>query len=287
MKIPRLFTALQVLALSISIGTSEALAANPKENVGLQLYSLRDAFAKDVPGTLDKVKAMGFTNVELAGTYGLTAKQFKAELDARGLKAVSAHFPFDSFRTNLDGVVSDAKIFGLKYVGCAWIPHTGDTFSETTCREAIEVFNKSGEALAKQGIQFFYHTHGYEFQPLGKGTLFDLLMQKTNPKFVSLEMDVFWIAHAGQDPVKLLDQYGKRWQLMHLKGMKETTPTGLLTGHSDVTNNVPLGSGKIDYAPILNHAKKAGAKWFIIEDESPIAEEQIPQSLRYLETVKW
>lgn len=254
--------------------------------IGLQLYSLRAQFAKDVSGTLDKVKALGFTNVELAGTYGLTAEQFKALLDARGLKAVSAHFPFDQFRTNLDGIIHDAKIFGLQYVGCAWIPH-GTEFDEKTCRAAVAVFNQAGETLAQQGLKFFSHTHGYEFQPYKDGTFFDLMMTETNPKFVSYQMDMFWVAHAGQDPVKLLEKYGDRWQLMHLKGMRDSTPTGLLTGHSDVTNDVPVGEGKIPFPPLMRAAKKAGVQWYFIEDESPLSEQQIPQSLHYLETLKW
>jgi sugar phosphate isomerase/epimerase len=265
-----------------SVGTGPSF----KGPVGLQLYSLRNQFAKDVPGTLDKVKAFGIVNVELAGTYGLTPEKFKAQLDARGLKAVSGHFAYEQFRDNVEGIAREAKIFGLKYVGCAWIPHE-DPFDEKTAREAVTVFNKAGQALARHGMNFFYHVHGYEFQPFGQGTLFDLLVSGTNPKFVGFQMDVFWIVHPGQDPVKLLEKYGKRWQLMHIKGMKKGTPTGLLTGQTDVSNDVALGTGQIDYPPILRAARKAGVKWYIIEDESPSVEQQIPQSLRYLESVKW
>jgi sugar phosphate isomerase/epimerase len=257
-----------------------------KGPLGLQLYSLRDQFAKDVPGTLDKVRDMGFTDVELAGTYNLTPEEFKAELDKRGLRAVSAHFPYKRFRDDLDGVVREAKLFGLKYAGTAWIDHK-DPFDEKQCREAIDVFNKAGGALHEQGIKFFYHTHGYEFQPYGGGTLFDLLMTETKPEYVNYQMDVFWIVHAGQDPVALLEKYGNRFQLTHLKGMKDTTPTGLATGHSDVSNDVPVGTGKIDFPPIFRATEKAGVKYHFIEDESPISEEQIPQSLRYLEQVKY
>ena len=267
-------------------GASAGTGASFKGPIGLQLYSLRDQFAADVPGALDKVQGFGVKYVELAGTYGLTPAQFKAQLDAYGLIAVSGHFPFDSFRTNIDGIVRDAKALGLDYVGCAWIPHDDAVpFDEKTCRDAIAVFNKAGEALSKHGLKFFYHVHGYEFVPFGKGTLFDLLMTETNPKYVSFQMDVFWIVHPGQDPVKLLKTYGKRWQLMHLKGMKASTPTGLLTGHTDVANDVALGTGKIDYVPILRAARKAGVKWYFIEDESPSSIEQIPHSLHYLETV--
>jgi sugar phosphate isomerase/epimerase len=257
-------------------------------HIGLQLYSLRDQLLSDIPGTLDEVKGWGITNVELAGTYNLTPEQFKAQLDAHGLNAFSGHFPYERFRDDPEGLAHDAQILGLKYVGCAWIPHDdGKPFDEKTCRDAIAVFNHAGEVLAEHGLKFFYHVHGYEFQPYEDGTLLDLIMRETNPKYVNFEMDVFWIVHPGQDPVKLLAKYHKRWLLMHLKGMRDSTPTGLLTGHSAVTNDVALGTGKIDYVPILKEARKLGIKWYIIEDESPLSEQQVPQSFNYLKTVQF
>jgi sugar phosphate isomerase/epimerase len=268
-----------------SLSTSGApvgIGPSFKGPVGLQLYSLRDQFAKDVPGTLDTVKKMGFTDVELAGTYHLTPEQFRAQLDARGLRAVSGHFPYEDFRTNLDSILRQVKVFGMKYAGCAWIPHSG-AFDEKTCREAIAVFNHAGQVLAAQGVTLFLHTHGYEFVPYKDGTLFDLMMAETNPKFVSFQMDIFWVVDGGQDPVKLMNKYGSRWQLMHLKGMKE----GTVPGHSNATSDVPLGQGMIPFPPLLSAAAKAGVKWYIIEDESPTAETQISQSLHYLETVRW
>ena len=235
-----------VLAVSFSTLANARAASNGQSQIGLQLYSLRAQLQSDTPGTLDKVKAFGVRNVELAGTCQFSPAQFRQQLDACGLKAVSAHFPYDRLRDDVEGVARDAKILGLKYVGCAWIPHTGP-FDEITCREAAAVFNHAGEALAKHGLKFFYHSHGYEFQPFQDSTLFALLMREADPKFVNFQMDVFWIVHPGQDPVKLLQKYGGRWQLMHLKGMRDGTPTGLLTGHTDVTNDVAVGQGKIDY----------------------------------------
>jgi sugar phosphate isomerase/epimerase len=264
----------------------DLMAAKFKGPIGLQLYSLRADFAKNVPSTLDKVQSFGIKYVELAGTYNLTADQFKKELANRKLKAISGHFPYERYKDDPEGVARDAKALGLQYAGCAWITHEGD-FDEKQCRAAAAVFNKAGKVLAQNGIQFFYHTHGYEFRTHGDATLFDLLMKETDPKTVHYEMDVFWIVHPGQDPVKLLQRYGKRWALMHVKDMKKGTPVGLFTGHSDVNNDVALGTGTIDWPPILQAAARAGIKYYFIEDESSAAAEHIPQSLKFLDQVKW
>lgn len=263
-----------------SVGTGPGF----KGPVGLQLYSLRADFAKDVPGTMDRVRDYGIKYVELAGTYGQTPEQFKQLLEARGLKAIATHFSYDDYRAKPEELALQAKALGLKYAGCAWIPHAG-AFDEKKCREAIQVFNHAGEVLAKHGLKFFYHTHGYEFQPHGQGTLFDLLMTETNPKYVAYEMDILWTVFPGQDPVQLLQKYGKRFELMHLKDLKKGVK-GDLSGGTDVSNDVILGTGQMDYPAIFKAAKKAGVKWYFIEDESPTAAQQIPQSLRFLEQVK-
>lgn len=261
-------------------------AASFKETVGLQLYSLRAEFTRNVPATLEKVRSFGVKEVELAGTYNLTPAKFHQLLEANQLKAVSGHFPFERYRDDAEGIARDAKILGLDYAGCAWIPHDGD-FDEKECRAAIDVFNKAGEVLAKHGIRFFYHVHGFEFQPHGQGTLLDLLMAETNPKRVSYQMDILWIVFPGQDPVKLLEKYKGRWVLMHLKDLKKGVATGSLDGKTDVSNDVALGTGQMNWPAILQAAKKAGIKHYFIEDESPTSVEQIPQSLKYLPTVKW
>jgi sugar phosphate isomerase/epimerase len=254
--------------------------------VGLQLYSLRDTFSKNVPFGLQIVRSFGFQEVELAGTYGQKPEQFRAALARAGLKPVSSIMDYRLLETSLDQAIAEAKVLGVSYLGTAGIPHQA-RFTEAEARKAAADFNKFGEALAKNGIRFFYHNHGFEFVPNGDGTLFDLLMRETKPEFVSFQMDVFWTVHPGQDPVQLLKKYPNRWSLMHVKDMRKGTRTGMLTGSEDVRNDVALGSGQIDLAAVLRTAQEIGVKHFIIEDESPTVLEQLPQSLRYLESLAW
>jgi sugar phosphate isomerase/epimerase len=273
--------ALTVSAAEKAVGTSLSF----KGPTGLQLYSLRGEFTKNVPAAIEKVKGFGIQYVELAGTYNLSPEKFKEQLTAAGLKPVSGHFPFDHFRTNVSGIIRDAKALGLEYVGCAWIPHKAP-FTEKQARETAEVFNKAGEAMAKEGLKVFYHCHGYEFAPHGDGTVMDVLIKETRPEFVSFEMDVLWVVFPGQDPVKWLEKYPNRWSLLHLKDLKKGV-VGNQSGGTDPVNDVALGTGQMNWPAILKAAQKAGVKYYFIEDESPTVLEQIPQTLRYLEAVRF
>ncbi len=273
--------ALAALAsLNVSAGGFDAPA-------GLQMYSLRSqAKLRGASYVLDQAQALGIKEVELAGTYDMTPEQFNAELAKRGMKGVSAHFPYARYKNDLDNVVKEAKALGLEFCGCAWIDHKGN-FDEAQCQDAISVFNKAGEALGKEGIKFFYHVHGFEFQPAPGGTLVDELIKQTTPGKVNFEMDVLWIIFPGQDPVKLMETYPDRWVLMHLKDLKKGVATGALTGHTDVNNNVVLGQGQVNWPAVFAEAQKIGIKHFFIEDESDTVMEQMPKHLEYLKTVKW
>jgi len=265
-----------------AVGTGDSF----KGPLGLQLYSLRDEFKKDVPGTLTKVHDFGFHLVELAGTYGQTPEEFTALLKKNHLQAVAGHFSYERFRDDPEGVAKEAKALGLEYAGTAWVPHEGQV-TEDWAKETAKVFNRAGEVLSKHGIKFYYHNHGYEFVPHLTGTLFDVLMKETDPKLVWFEMDVMWAVFPGQDPTKLMEKYGNRWALMHLKDLKKGVPTGSLSGGTDNKNGVVIGTGQTDWASLLRASQKAGVKYYFIEDESPTVLEQIPQSLKYLESLKF
>ena len=287
---PFLFPALLAFAAGIMspAGAAEAgIGASFKGPVGLQLYSLRAQFtANGVPKTLDTVKGFGVKYAELAGTYNLPPDQLLKQLADRGIKAVSGHFPYKRFKEEPEKVAAEAKALGLEFAGCAWADHKAP-LDEKQAREIVTVFNKAGDVLAAQGLKFFYHCHGFEFQPHAGGTLMDFLIKETNPKTVSFEMDILWVVFPGQDPAKLLAQYPDRWKLIHLKDLKKGVATGFLTGKTDVTNDVAIGTGQMNWPAILAAAKKAGVKYYFIEDESPTSEAQIPQSLAFLSQVKF
>jgi sugar phosphate isomerase/epimerase len=253
--------------------------------VGLELYSLRDQFAKDVPGTMALVKQMGFREVEVAGTYGLSFPDFRKLLDQNGLKAIATEGTFDDLEGNVPKVLAEAKALGAKYVVCFWLPHPGDMFTIEAADRAVDVLNTAGKLLAENGISLCYHTHGYEFQTYKDGTFFDYLTENFDPKSVNFEMDVFWIKAPGYDPVALLQKYPKRFPLMHLKDRKPGTPDSN-NGKADVESNVVLGQGDIGIAAVMKQAKKSGVKHFFIEDESSRALQQIPQSISFLAGLK-
>lgn len=268
---------------SKAVGTGESF----KGPLGLQLYSLRDELKKDVPATLAKVHDFGFHLVELGGgNYGKTPEAFAALLVTNHLKAVAGHFSFERFRDDPEGVAKEAKVFGLEYAGTAWVPHQGQV-TEEWAKETAKVFNNAGEVLAKHGIKFYYHNHGYEFAPHMDGTLFDLLVKETKPGLVYFEMDVMWTVFPGQDPAKLMEKHAGRWALMHIKDLKKGVPTGSLSGGTDTKNGVVIGTGQTDWASLLRASQKAGVKHYFIEDESPAVLEQIPHSLKYLENLKF
>jgi len=276
------------VALSSSLG-AETAAGSFKGSAGLQLYSLREQFKQDVPGTLDRVKALGFTLVETAGTYGNTPEKFTQMLKERGLTAVSAHYQYEALTKDIAAIVREAGALGVKFVVCPWIPHQNDIFNEADARHAAADFNRWGEAFKAAGIQFGYHCHGYEFRPVQEGakeTAFDVLVRETKPELVTFEMDVFWVMHPGQDPAALLAKYPNRWGLMHLKDIRKGAATGSFTGHAPLTDDVTLGTGQVVWPRVLTEAARVGVQYYFIEDESPTVLEQLPNSLKYLASLK-
>ncbi len=254
-----------------------------EDNIGLQLYSLRAQFPKDVPGTIAQIKSWGINVIEGGeNTYGMEESKFIDLLNKNGIETASVGASFEELRDNPKETLRRAKAFGATYVMCAWIAHKDDHFNIENAKEAVEVFNASGEFLKQEGIQLVYHPHGYEFKPYEDGTLFDYMAK--NAESFDFEMDVYWVVHGGEDPFALFERYPKKFKLMHLKDMKKGT-VGNHTGHGDVETNVVLGTGMIDIKALMLKGKEMGVEYMFIEDESSRVVEQIPQSLDFLRKI--
>lgn len=251
------------------------------QQIGLELYSLRNQFKTDVPGTLAMIKSWNIHEIEGGGTYGLPMDEYKKLLAQNNLTMVGVAAGFDSLAVNPQSAIDEAKAFGAKYIVCFWISHNGDAFTIEDAKKAVDVFNAAGKLAKANGLSFCYHTHGYEFQPYENGTLFDYIVKHTDEQYVNYEMDVFWVKQPGQDPVALLKKYPTRFTLLHLKDRKPGTPDSQ-NGQADEETNVILGQGDVNIAAIMKEAKKIGVKHYFIEDESSRSVEQIPQSLVYL-----
>ncbi len=253
--------------------------------LGIQAYTYRHAFPKDVAATLDTIKMLGFTELE-GGPGRMSPEEFRRLCEERGITIPSMGTSYDELVGNPQGVAERAKILGARYVMVAWIPHKSGAFSLADATKAVEDFNTAGKILSENGLTFCYHVHGYEFWPHGKGTLMDYMIQNTNPAYVSFEMDILWTHFGGGDPVALLKKYGNRWKLMHLKDLRKGAPKDL-TGNTPDENDVPLGTGELDIPAILKAARKAGVRHYFIEDESPAGEVtgQVKQSIAYLKSL--
>ncbi len=279
---------LRLISLIILMFLTEYVSAQDNKPLynaplGVQAYTFRKSFPINIAKTLDTIQMMGFTEME-STSHGLPPEEFKRMCNQRGISIPSSEASYDQFVKLPDSIAHVAKALGAKYVMCAWIPHQGALTLEDA-EKAVGVFNKAGKLLKDSGLIFCYHAHGYEFQPYKNGTLLDYLIKKTNPKYVSFEMDIFWIIFGGGNPVALMEKYGNRWKLIHLKDMRKGT-VGNLSGGTSVENDVALGTGEIDIPAILKEAKKIGIKHYFIEDESNFVNEHVPQSIAYLKSLK-
>jgi sugar phosphate isomerase/epimerase len=257
-----------------------------KNTPGIQSYSFRDSFEKNVGTTLDTIKSMGITNIEFAGLYGKSAEEMRKMIDERGMVCTSFGAGYNTLMEKTDEIAAIAKQLGASYIMVAWIPHDNKTgFTISDAKKAVNDFNKVGKALMeKYNITLCYHNHGYEFRPFENGTLFDYIVKNTDPRYVSFEMDVLWVAHPGADPAALLKKYKQRFKLMHLKDLRRGV-TGDFSGGTSVLNDVIIGTGQIDIKAVVEMAQKTAIEYFYIEDESPYVATQVPASLAFLKSL--
>jgi sugar phosphate isomerase/epimerase len=276
---------LLTIALSASLLVFEVRA----QKIGIQMGSMRQMMSEGMPAVIAKLKELGITEIEGGGGRSMDRAAFRKLAEENGLDVVAtgAGFEFLQNKDSLKKVIVNAKALGAEYVICYWIPHDGDNFTFADMKKGVEVFNAAGKTLKENGLGFWYHAHGYEFReyPEGKGTMFEYMMEKTNPEYVNFQMDVFWMKNPGQDPVALLKKYPTRWKSLHLKDRRIGTPNNP-NGRQDKETNVVLGTGDVGIAAVMKTAMEIGIKHYFIEDESTRALEQVPEHVKFLKGLK-
>jgi sugar phosphate isomerase/epimerase len=270
-------------------------AAHHIERVGLQLYTVRAAMKTDFEGSIAKVAATGYKEVEFAGYFDHSPKDVRVLLDKNGLAAPSAHVDYPTVENKWPETLEAAKIVGHRYIICPWIDEKQRAEADGWKR-AADLFNKAGEASQKAGIQFGYHNHSFEFQPaesLGGKLPYDFLLAETDPKFVAMELDLCWISVAGKDPLAYFDKYPGRFPLVHVKDyVRDPNSTSSYAG---ATGSVKfegrladVGQGTIDWKRIFAQSGKAGIKHYFVENDEPkSAFDDIKISYDYLSKLRF
>jgi sugar phosphate isomerase/epimerase len=263
------------------------------ERIGMQLYTVRDAMAKDVDGTLAKVAAIGYREVEFAGYFDKKPQEIRAMLDRHGLTAPSTHIGYDLLGDKFQQVIDDSLTIGHRFIVNPWIDESIRN-QPGAWQRAAEAFNKAGEAAKKAGLQFAYHNHHFEFVPTVEGrTPMDVLLTSCDPALVKIELDLCWASAAGQDPVALFQKHPGRFPLVHLKDLEKIPPGAaqwktappIETLLPDVTD---VGSGVIDWKRILSHASEAGIQHSFVEHDQPAAPFQsLEASYKYVQGLRF
>jgi len=246
------------------------------DRIGVQLYTVRDAMKEDFDGTLAKVAAVGFREVEFAGYFDHSPKDVKASLDHAGLVSPSAHFNNSFLGDPWPGVLESAKIIGQQYVICSFIDEKTRAEPGIWPRMA-DMFNHAGEEARKAGIQFGYHNHSFEFTPVDGKLPYDILLNNTDPNLVKMEMDLYWIVNAGADPLAYFSRYPGRFPLVHVKGRAK---------NGDITE--VKADNSIDWKAIFAQSEKAGIKhYFVEQDKSSSPFDSIRTSFNYLHDLRF
>jgi sugar phosphate isomerase/epimerase len=260
-----------------SLPSSTFAAAHQIDKVGVQLYTVRDLMKTDFAGTIAKVAAIGYKEVEFAGYFDHSTQDVRAILDKNGLAAPSCHVSLDVVQNHWPETLDAAHSIGHAFIVCPWID-AKERSSADGWKHIVDTFNKAGEASKKAGIQFAYHNHWWEFGPdaaLGGKLPYDYLLASTDANFVKMEMDLGWASVAGQDPVTYFKRYPGRFPLVHVKDFKslpKLAPDQLAAfnpqklEHEDMT---APGSGIIDWKRIFSYSDQAGIQHYFLEHDVP------------------
>lgn len=254
------------------LGCAQAATDRKSFGVGVQLYSIRDAMDADVPGSLKKVSDMGYKYVELAGYsegkfYGHAPAEFNKMVKDLGMEVLSSHTQVEAAGITMDNakIMADAHAeLNAKYCVQPWVQEE-DRHIEYY-KKMVGDLNQVGQVMKEVGIQFGYHNHNFEFADFnGVVPYYDILLAGMDPDLITMEIDLYWVSKAGQDPVEMFNKYPGRFQLFHLKDMFEATAPYFDIQKEDIA---PVGEGLINFKRIMAAKEKAGMKYFIVEDDN-------------------
>ncbi len=241
--------------------TAFAGGAARLSKLGAQLYTVRRELKSDFEGTLSRVAALGYREVEFAGYFGRKPAEVKAALARNNLAAPSAHIPLAALRggDGLREALEAAHVIGHKYLVVAYLAAEERKTLDDYRRHA-DLFNEAGERTRREGVTFAYHNHDFEFAPLGGRVPYDLLLELTDPRAVKFEMDIYWTVKGGASPLEYFERHPGRFHLFHVKDMD----SGPARGFTEV------GRGRIDFKSVFARARRAGARhYFVEQDETP------------------
>jgi sugar phosphate isomerase/epimerase len=230
---------------------------NDTNLIGLQLYTVRDELAKDFDGTLAKIAAIGYKNMEFAGYYNRTPEQVRATLDKLGLISTSTHIGAQLMVADAAAQIRSAKIIGQDYITLP--SYSFGREGAAGWKKAAAQFNQWGAMCRDAGLRLAYHNHNFEFAALEGTTGYGILLQELDPKLVDFELDLYWTVFADQKPLELFAKYPGRFAMWHVKDLMLTNGTKGMS---------PVGGGTIDFKTIFAHRKEAGLKHFFVEHDT-------------------
>ena len=269
-----------------ALAIAPSLAFNvKKKNVGLQLYSLRASFPKDVKGVLEQVSKAGFTEVETYGYsvkngfFGTSVKEFKTILSANGLKNPSGHYDLGSLLKDgntevLKNTIEAANVLDNKYITIPWLDELIRK-SADDYKIIAENMNKAAVICKESGLKLAYHNHAFEFTTFGETNGYEILLKETDKKLVDFELDLYWVERSGNNPLHLFKEHPGRFSMWHVKDMDK----------NNKDFNTEIGKGTIDFNTIFAEAKLSGMKHFFIEHETnyvPNPIESVSESCAYV-----
>lgn len=247
--------AVSAVVASSPLGSALAQVRRVDE-IGIQLYSLRNEMAEDFEGTLEQLAEIGYTEMEFAGYHGKSAQEVRRILDGFGLTSPAAHIQLNAIRQDLDREIEIAATLGQKYIVVPSLP--GNERSLDDYRRHAETLNRAGEKAREAGIVMGYHNHDFEFEVQEGGRIgYDILTSQTEPDLVVFEMDLFWAEVAGYDPKFYFLKFPGRYPMLHVK---DRSYTGEM---------VDVGRGGINFTEIFSYASKGGFEHYIIEHDNP------------------